>query len=144
MNKSTVTAAAVMQLRERTGAGMMDCKKALIEADGDIEEAIIAMRKTGKTKADNKAHRVTAEGAVVIALSQDKTSATILELNSETDFVARADDFMNYANQVVQTALAHQAETVETLAETTLIGTTNTVDYIRHELIAKIGENIKL
>lgn len=139
-----ITASAVMQLRERTGAGMMDCKKFLTEAQGNIEEAIIAMRKAGQAKADKKADRIAAEGAIVIALSADKKSATILEINCETDFVARDEHFMTFAQAAAKTALSEKIDTTEKLAEAQLSETDASVEYARQELVAKIGENIQL
>ena len=90
-----ITAALVKELRERTGSGMMECKKALVESNGDIEAAIEAMRKSGLAKADKKADRVAAEGIIAIEATDDGKQAVMLEVNSETDFVAKADDFIN-------------------------------------------------
>src|SRR6478609_4062305 len=102
---SNISAALVMQLRERTGAGMMECKKFLTACNGNIEDAIIEMRKAGQAKADKKADRVAAEGIVAIARSADGQSAVAVEVNSETDFVARDENFMNFANKVTEVAL---------------------------------------
>lgn len=140
----SISAALVMQLRERTGAGMMECKKFLISTNGDIELAISEMRKAGQAKADKKADRIAAEGVIVIARSTDGRSAVMLEINSETDFVARDENFTGFAGKVVETALRGSAANVEALAQETLIGTTSTVEQARQELVAKIGENIKL
>lgn len=140
----SISAALVMQLRERTGAGMMECKKFLIATNGDIELAISEMRKAGQAKADKKADRIAAEGVIVITRSADGRSAVMLEINSETDFVARDENFTGFANKVAETALRGSAETVEALAQETLIGTTHTIEQARQELVAKIGENIKL
>jgi elongation factor Ts len=142
--KKPISAALVMQLRERTGAGMMECKKFLIATDGDIELAITEMRKAGQAKADTKATRVAAEGVIIIARSTNGRSAVIIEINSETDFVARDKDFTNFANKVVETALHSSATEVSALMTETMIGTSNTVEQARQELIAKIGENIQL
>ncbi|MDI1352966.1 MAG: translation elongation factor Ts, partial [bacterium] len=90
---STISAKLVMELRERTGAGMMECKKFLIATNGDIDEAITEMRKAGQAKADKKADRVAAEGIIVIARSADERSAVMIEINSETDFAARDENF---------------------------------------------------
>ena len=95
-----ITAAVVKELRERTGAGMMECKKALTETDGDIEASIEHMRKSGLAKADKKAGRVAAEGMVVIEISADGKKATMVEVNSETDFVTKGDDFQNLAGAI--------------------------------------------
>ena len=99
----SITAAMVKELRERTGSGMMECKKALVEADGDMEVAIENMRKSGQAKADKKAGRVAAEGCVVAAESADGKTVALVEINSETDFVAKGDDFIGFANRVGQT-----------------------------------------
>ena len=140
----SISAALVMQLRERTGAGMMECKKFLIATNGDIELAIQEMRKAGQAKADKKADRVAAEGVVVIARAADGRSAVMLEINSETDFVARDENFTGFADKVAETALNSTVEDVNALSQTILIGTESTVEQARQELVAKIGENIKL
>lgn len=141
----TISAALVMQLRERTGAGMMECKKFLVATNGDIELAISEMRKAGQAKADKKADRVAAEGVIVIARSTDGRSAVMLEINSETDFVARDDNFTEFARKTAETALQSSIdEDVVALAKETLIGTSTTIEQARQELVAKIGENIKL
>ena len=139
----SISASLVMQLRERTGAGMMECKKFLIATNGDIEAAITEMRKAGQAKADKKADRVAAEGVVVIARSADGRSAVMLEINSETDFVARDENFTNFASKVAETALNSSANTIAELSTITL-ASGNTVEQARQELVAKIGENIKL
>lgn len=140
----SISAALVMQLRERTGAGMMECKKFLIATNGDIELAISEMRKAGQAKADKKADRVAAEGVIVVARAADGRSAVMLEINSETDFVARDENFTGFAAKVAETALRSAANDITALANETLIGTNNTVEQTRQELVAKIGENIKL
>lgn len=140
----SISASLVMQLRERTGAGMMECKKFLIATNGDIEQAILEMRKAGQAKADKKADRVAAEGVVVIARSADGRSAVMLEINSETDFVARDENFTDFASKAVETALQSSVDDVDALANETLVGSNITVEQARQELIAKIGENIKL
>ncbi|MBA2652557.1 MAG: elongation factor Ts [Tatlockia sp.] len=140
----SISAALVMQLRERTGAGMMECKKFLIATNGDIELAISEMRKAGQAKADKKSDRVAAEGIIVMIRSADGRKAVMLEINSETDFVARDENFTNFADKVAETALKSSVDDVEALAKETLIGTNNTVEQARQALVAKIGENIKL
>jgi elongation factor Ts len=137
----TITAEAVKQLRERTGAGMMECKKALVEANGDLDTAAENMRKAGLAKADKKASRVAAEGVVVVEKSTDGKSAIVVEVNSETDFVARGDDFRGFAGQVAQAALAAGASNVEAVNGLKL-ASGETVDEKRRALIAKIGENL--
>ncbi|KTD21620.1 translation elongation factor Ts [Legionella londiniensis] len=141
---TTISAALVMKLRELTGAGMMDCKKFLKQTNGDIEEAIKEMRKAGQSKADKKAGRTAAEGGIFIAISGDGHHAAMLEVNSETDFVSRDDNFTTFANRAVETALKANVKNVDELAHETLKDTDSTVEQARQELIAKIGENIKL
>jgi elongation factor Ts len=136
-----ITAEAVKQLRERTGAGMMECKKALVEANGDPDVAAENMRKTGLAKADKKASRVAAEGVVVVEISADKKTGVLVEINSETDFVARGDDFRGFASDVAKAALAAKTGTIDALNGTKL-ASGETVDDKRRALIAKIGENL--
>ncbi len=136
-----ITAEAVKQLRERTGAGMMECKKALVEANGDADVAAENMRKQGLAKADKKASRVAAEGVVVVEKSADGRTAVVVEVNSETDFVARGDDFRTFAADVARTALAADAGSVDAVNGLKL-PSGETVDEKRRALIAKIGENI--
>ncbi|MBA3535488.1 MAG: elongation factor Ts [Tatlockia sp.] len=140
----SISAALVMQLRERTGAGMMECKKFLIATNGDIELAISEMRKAGQAKADKKADRVAAEGVIVVARAADGRSAVMLEINSETDFVARDENFTEFASKTVETALKSAVDDVDALTKETIMGTSNTVEQSRQALVAKIGENIKL
>ena len=136
-----VTAEAVKALRERTGAGMMECKKALVEANGDLEAAAEAMRKAGLAKADKKAGRVAAEGVVVIDRSADGLAVALVEVNSETDFVAREKDFQGFAHDVARLALAARPADLDGLLSAQL-PSGKTVEQTRRELIARIGENI--
>jgi elongation factor Ts len=136
-----VTAEAVKTLRERTGAGMMECKKALVETNGDLDSAAEIMRKSGLAKADKKAGRVAAEGVVVVEQAADGRRAVVVEVNSETDFVAREKDFQGFAAEVARTALAAQPASLEALLATRM-GSGKTVEETRRELIARIGENI--
>src|ERR1700761_6989016 len=108
-----ISADSVKQLRERTGAGMMECKKALVETKGDLDAAAELMRKSGLAKADKKASRVAAEGTV--AVERSGNNAVLVEVNCETDFVARGDDFQGYARSVAQAALQHAPASVEAL-----------------------------
>ena len=140
---STISAGLVMQLRERTGAGMMECKKFLIATNGDIEEAITEMRKAGQAKADKKADRVAAEGIIVIARTADESSAVMIEINSETDFVARDTNFTDFSDAVAQAALNSAANDVDALS-TQQVADGSTIEQARQQLVAKIGENIKL
>ena len=135
-----VTAALVKELRERTGAGMMECKKALVETNGDMDAAIELLRKTGLAKADKKAGRVAAEGKIVAA--QADGNAVLVEINSETDFVAKDENFGAFTDAVAQAALAQDGDAIEALLEANLDG--QTVEQARQALIAKIGENIQV
>jgi elongation factor Ts len=136
-----VTAEAVKTLRERTGAGMMECKKALVETNGDLDAAAEMMRKAGLAKADKKASRVAAEGVIVIERAPDGKRAAVVEVNCETDFVAREKDFQQFAARVAKAALAKRPADLEALAAAPLDGG-QSVDETRRALIAKIGENI--
>jgi elongation factor Ts len=135
-----ITAETVKQLRERTGAGMMECKKALVETQGDLDAAAELMRKSGLAKADKKAARVAAEGT--IAVERGAGSAVMVEVNCETDFVARGDEFLEFARAVAATASAGTAEGVPALLSLPHGGAT--LDERRRALIAKIGENISV
>jgi len=135
-----ITAQQVKELRDRTAAGMMDCKKALVEADGDIELAIENMRKSGAIKAAKKAGRVAAEGAIIAKTTG--TSALIIEVNCETDFVAMDKSFLAFADKVAEIALANKVESVEALSALAYDDTT--VESARETLVAKIGENISV
>ncbi len=137
----SISAAEVKALRERTGAGMMECKKALVEAEGDIESAVEIMRKTGLAKADKKAGRTAAEGR--IALAGDASEAALVEVNCETDFVAGGDEFAAFADEVAAKVLAENPADTEALAELALDGGEN-VETTRRGLVAKLGENITL
>ncbi|MDD2769680.1 MAG: translation elongation factor Ts [Methylococcus sp.] len=139
----SITAAMVKELRERTGSGMMECKKALTETGGDLEAAVELMRKQGLAKADKKSGRTAAEGRVCVQVSADGKSAAIVEVNCETDFVAKGDDFVKFADDVAAAALASTATNVEEfLAGQMADGTP--VEQLRREMIAKIGENINV
>jgi len=138
-----ITASLVKELRERTGAGMMECKKALVETEGDIEAAIEHMRKTGMAKADKKADRVAAEGAIVIKTDMDRKNAAIVEINSETDFVSGGEDFKSFANAVCDKLLSEKPADLEALSAIKL-DSGETIDEKRRALIAKIGENISI
>ena len=135
-----ITAALVKELRERTGAGMMECKKALTASNGDIDAAIEAMRKAGQAKADKKSGRIAAEGLVVV--QQAANIAAMVEINSETDFVAKGDDFINFCNSVATVALENRINDLEALLAADLNGAS--VEETRKNLIAKIGENINV
>lgn len=136
-----ITAALVKELRERTGSGMMECKKTLVETNGDIEAAIELMRKNGLAKADKKADRVAAEGVIVVARSEDGKQAVLVDVNCETDFVAKGDAFQAFSNAVSKVALNSGADTAEALLAAEYEAGA-TVEDARKALIAKIGENI--
>jgi elongation factor Ts len=135
-----ITADTVKQLRERTGAGMMECKKALVETQGDLDAAAELMRKTGLAKADKKAARVAAEGT--LAVERDGSSAVLVEVNCETDFVARSDEFSGFARAVAQAALEKSPADLPALLA--LSGGASTFEEQRRALVAKIGENISV
>jgi len=136
-----ITAQLVKELRERSGAGMMECKKALTQNNGDIDVAIEWLRKQGLAKADKKASRVAAEGRVVLA--QDGGKAVLVEINSETDFVAKDENFLAFANNVAKVALASSAADVEALKSASYTGGGN-VEEARQALVAKVGENVQV
>ncbi|PKG96054.1 translation elongation factor Ts [Paraglaciecola sp. MB-3u-78] len=133
-----VTAALVKELRERTAAGMLDCKKALVETDGDIELAIENMRKSGQAKAAKKAGRIAAEGVILTKVA--KGLATMMEVNSETDFVARDDGFVKFGQKLIEVAFANKINDMDTLNNTEVDGVK--ISELRDTLVAKIGENI--
>ncbi|MFC3121908.1 translation elongation factor Ts [Agaribacter flavus] len=133
-----VTAALVKELRERTGAGMLDCKKALVETNGDIEQAIENMRKSGQAKAAKKAGRIAAEGVILTKVNGN--TATMLELNCETDFVARDEGFLAFGNKLIDVASANNINDMDSLNAAEVEGAT--VAELRDTLVAKIGENI--
>jgi elongation factor Ts len=140
-----ISAALVKELRERTGAGMMECKKALVESSGDIEAAIEAMRKSGQAKAAKKAARTAADGVVVVKVAEDGRRAVMVEVNSETDFVAKDAGFAAFADAVAETALRSGAPDVETLGGLPIRGgDASTIAAAREALVAKIGENIQV
>ena len=137
----SVTASMVKELRERTGAGMMECKKALVESNGDLDAAAEALRKSGQAKADKKAGRVAADGRVVI--NQDGGKAVIVEVNSETDFVAKDENFVAFAQSIAAAVLASGETDVATLAQKDS-GDGRSVEQARTDLIQKVGENISV
>lgn len=136
----SITASLVKELRDRTAAGMMECKKALVETNGDIEAAIEHMRKNGMAKADKKAGRTAAEGIVVANNSGD--SLSIVEINSETDFVAKGEDFINFSNQVAELAAKEKPADLDALLNLKL-GDASVADTLK-ALIAKLGENMSV
>ena len=140
----TISATTVKELRERTGAGMMECKKALEETAGDIEGAIEAMRKSGVAKAAKKSGRIAAEGIILIRQSDDSNESIILEVNCETDFVAKDENFQKYAAAVANTILATKPANLKALSGSPLNGAGRSVEEARLQLVAKIGENVSI
>jgi len=137
----TITASQVKELRELTGAGMMECKKALTEAGGDLEAAKDLLRKSGQALADKKAGRIAAEGVIVYLVNDSGNDAVIMEVNCETDFVAKDANFVAFSQQVCEIALRHQPADVASLMELeTAAGPT--LESTRQELVTKIGEKI--
>ena len=136
-----VTAKLVKELRDRTGLGMMECKKALEETGGDVEQAIDNLRKSGQAKAAKKAGNIAADGAIVIA--QEGNKAILVEVNCQTDFVAKDDNFTEFANKVAELALANNTTDVATISELDY-GNGQTVEEARVSLVQKIGENIQV
>ena len=137
-----ITAALVKELRERTGAGMMECKKILTETGGDIEVAIEELRKRGAAAADKKSDRIAAEGTVVALVSGK--AGVLLEVNCETDFVAKDENFVSFSQNVAQSILDSGEQTVEAVSATTLSGGQSSVEEARSALVQKIGENIQI
>jgi elongation factor Ts len=140
-----ITASLVKELRERTGAGMMECKKALTETDGDVEAAIENMRKSGQAKAAKKAGRTAADGVIVIARSPDGAHAAMVEVNCETDFVAKDDNFRSFADAVGERVLGGRVNDVDSLMALPLHeGEDTTIEEARQALVSKIGENMNV
>lgn len=138
-----VSAALVKELRERTGLGMMECKKALEETNGDVEVAIDNLRKSGQAKAAKKAGRTAAEGAVLAKVSADGKTGILVEVNSETDFVARDESFRGFAEEVASVVLATKTTDMAALAQLP-VSTGASVEEARSALVQKIGENIQV
>jgi len=134
---ANISASMVKELRERTGLGMMECKKALVEAEGDIEKAIDDLRKASGLKAAKKASRTAADGVVRVKVAEDNSYAVVLEVNSETDFVARDDNFLGFVDTVLAKAFADKQEDVAALMAGDL-------ESAREALVQKIGENISV
>ena len=124
-----ISAGMVKELRERTGSGMMECKKALVEANGDMELAIENMRKSGLAKADKKSGRIAAEGIISVKVSDDGKSVAIVDINCETDFVAKADDFVGFVNSVTVALL--NSEGIETEEQSNCYAINKTYEIIR-------------
>ena len=139
-----ITAELVKQLREKTGAGMMDCKKVLTETDGDMEKAAELLRERGIAKAAKKSGRIAAEGLVAAYVSEDKKIGSIVEVNAETDFVAKNDEFVNFVNDIAEIVAMSNPANVEALLETQYKNSGKTVKDVLTEKIATIGENMTI
>jgi elongation factor Ts len=137
-----VTASMVKELRERTGAGMMECKKALVETNGDMDAAIEHLRKSGLAQADKKASRIAADGRIALAMTDDNSEAVMVEVNCETDFVAKDASFKAFTDSVAANALVATSDDLESLMATEANGTS--LETARQTLITKIGENIQV
>lgn len=137
-----VTAALVKELRERTGAGMMDCKKALVETDGNIDKAIEVLREKGLSKAAKKSGRIAAEGLVRIAYNDDNSESAIVEINSETDFVAKNDEFITFVEDIANMALLHGEKDMDEFMSVDFNG--KPISGVLTDKIAKIGENMNI
>ena len=141
---AAISAGMVKELREMTGAGMMDCKKALTETDGDMDKAVEYLKEHGQAKAEKKASRIAAEG-VSIAYVKDEKTASVVEVNSETDFVAKNEQFQDYVKAVAEQAASTDAKDVEALLqEKWILDSSKTVQEALVEKIATIGENLKI
>jgi elongation factor Ts len=138
---NTISAVMVKELRERTGSGMMECKKALVETKGDMELAIENMRKSGLAKADKKSGRIAAEGIIGVKVSDDGKTVVMADVNCETDFVAKADDFVKFVSSITTALLTAAVKTDDELLSMPLADG-QTVEELRRSLIAKLGENI--
>ena len=140
-----ISASQVKDLREKTGAGMMDCKKVLTETDGDMEKAIELLRERGIAKAAKKSDRIAAEGLVTAYVTEDSKIGAIAEVNAETDFVAKNDEFRAFANDVAkQVAINNPKDIADLLSQAFINDTTKTVNEVLTEKIAKIGENMSI
>ncbi len=140
-----ISAAMVKELRERTGAGMMECKQALVDENGDIETAVVNLRKKGQAKADKKAGRIAAEGVIGLALAANAGSGALVEVNSETDFVSKQEDFKEFANTVAQRALDERPADLGALLSVPLRqGESESIEERIHDMVLRIGENIRV
>lgn len=138
-----ISAAMVKELRERTGAGMMECKQALVDEGGDLEAAVENLRKKGQAKADRKAGRIAAEGTIGLALAADSASGALVELNSETDFVAKQDEFRQFADLIAQRALEERPTDLSALLALPVeMGGSQSIEERIRDMVMRIGENI--
>ncbi len=141
-----ISASQVKTLRERTGAGFMDCKRALVAASGNVEQAVEAMRKSGQAKADKKAGRIAAEGTVLMHITDDQQHGALVEINCETDFVAKQQIFREFAKSVTECVLLTAPADLDALTATpiTVAHQSQTIDAHRRDMIVKTGENISI
>ncbi len=141
---ATITASMVKELREATGLGMMECKKALVEADGDFKAAEEQLRIKSGAKASKASSRVTAEGVVSAYIAADNKSGAVVEVNCETDFVAKNDDFGAFARNVAETVTVNNPADIEALSGMTMANSSESVEEIRKALVMKLGENVTI
>ena len=140
---SNISAKMVKELRDRTGAGMMECKKALTNSSGDMEKAVEEMRKAGQAKADKKSSRVAAEGVITLSISEDNKFANIIEINCETDFVAKDESFLEFVKKISDISLQNFDGNIENFLNSQH-PSGKTVEEVRLELVSKVGENVKI
>ena len=140
---SNITAQMVKELRDRTGAGMMECKKALLDSSGDMDKAVEEMRKAGQAKADKKSSRIAAEGVVTLSISDDNSIANIVEINCETDFVAKDENFLKFVKTISEVSLKNYKGSVDDF-NNSKHPSGKTIEEIRLELVSKVGENVKI
>ena len=140
---SNITAQMVKELRDRTGAGMMECKKALLDSSGDMDKAVEEMRKAGQAKADKKSSRIAAEGVVTLSISDDNSIANMVEINCETDFVAKDENFLKFVKTISEVSLKNYKGSVDDF-NNSKHPSGKTIEEIRLELVSKVGENVKI
>ena len=140
---SNITAQMVKELRDRTGAGMMECKKALLDSSGDMDKAVEEMRKAGQAKADKKSSRIAAEGVITLSISDDNSIANIVEINCETDFVAKDENFLKFVKTISEVSLKNYKGSIDDF-NNSKHPSGKTIEEIRLELVSKVGENVKI
>ena len=140
---SNITAQMVKELRDRTGAGMMECKKALLDSSGNMDKAVEEMRKAGQAKADKKSSRIAAEGVVTLSISDDNSIANMVEINCETDFVAKDENFLKFVKTISEVSLKNYKGSVDDF-NNSKHPSGKTIEEIRLELVSKVGENVKI
>jgi len=140
---SNINAQMVKELRDRTGAGMMECKKALLEASGDMEKAVEEMRKAGQAKADKKSSRIAAEGVLTLSVSEDNKIANMIEINCETDFVAKDENFLEFVKTISEVSLQNYNGSLDDFNDSKC-RSGKTIEETRLELVSKVGENVKI